>query len=153
MTIKTAPGAGTRIDEIADDIYRISTPVPPEMIPGGFTFNQFLIKDDAPLLYHTGLLKMFPVVREAVARVLPPESLRYVAFSHYEADECGALNEFLNVAPEAEPLCGMVAKMESAFEALNHMVPRVHIIQWQGAQTVASLLTGQLNSGTVIYMK
>jgi len=103
----------TRIDEIASGIYRISTPVPPAAIPGGFTFNQYLIMDDEPLLHHTGLLKMFPAVRAAIASVIPVESLRYVSFSHYEADECGSLNEFLQVAPQAQPLCSRIAKMVS----------------------------------------
>jgi len=103
----------TRIDEIASGIYRISTPVPPEAIPGGFTFNQYLIVDDEPLLHHTGLLKMFPAVRAAIASVIPVQSLRYVSFSHYEADECGSLNEFLQVAPQAQPLCSRIAKMVS----------------------------------------
>ena len=101
----------TKVDEIADGIYRISTPV--DVVPGGFTFNQFLIDDDEPLLFHTGLRKLFPVVREAVERVLPMARLRYIAFSHVEADECGALNEFLAVAPRAVPLCGRVAAMVS----------------------------------------
>jgi len=104
---------GTTIDEIASGIYRISTPVPPAAIPGGFTFNQYLIVDDEPLLHHTGLLKMFPAVREAIASVIAPESLRYISFSHYEADECGSLNEFLRLAPQAEPLCSRIAKMVS----------------------------------------
>jgi flavorubredoxin len=111
--MNTSKQNGTRIDEIANGIYRISTPVPPEAIPGGFTFNQYLIVDDKPLLHHTGLLKMFPPVREAIASVIPPESLRYISFSHYEADECGSLNEFLRLAPKAEPLCSQVAKMVS----------------------------------------
>ena len=111
--MNTTKQTGTRIDEIANGIYRISTPVPPEAIPGGFTFNQYLIVDDKPLLHHTGLLKMFPPVREAIASVIPPESLRYISFSHYEADECGSLNEFLRLAPKAEPLCSQVAKMVS----------------------------------------
>ena len=111
MTTNTQ--TGTRIDEITGGIYRISTAVPPEAIPGGFTFNQFLIVDDAPLLYHTGLRKMFPLVREAIASVIPVESLRYIGLSHYEADECGSLNEFLEVAPNAEPLCSGIAKMVS----------------------------------------
>jgi len=109
----TNPESGTRVDEIADSIFRISTPVPATAIPGGFTFNQYLVEDDAPMLYHTGLKKMFPLVREAVEAVLPVTSLRYIAFSHYEADECGALNSFLEAAPNAEPLCGSVAKMVS----------------------------------------
>ncbi|HUS25116.1 MAG TPA: MBL fold metallo-hydrolase [Candidatus Binatia bacterium] len=101
----------TRIDEIADGIFRISTAIPPEAIPGGFTFNQFLVKDDAPLLFHTGPRRLFELTRAAIARVLPPASLRYVAFSHFEPDECGALNDFLAVAPQAEPLCGRIAAM------------------------------------------
>ncbi len=103
----------TRIDEIADGIYRISTAFPPEAMPGGFTFNQFLITGDEPLLYHTGLRRIFPHVRAALERVIPVAKLRYVAFSHYEADECGTLNDFLRLAPRAEPLCSEVAKMVS----------------------------------------
>jgi flavorubredoxin len=103
----------TRIDEITNGIFRISTPVPPEAIPGGFTFNQYLIVDDAPLLYHTGTKNMFPKVRDAIASVIPVESLRYIGFSHYEADECGSLNQFLEIAPNAEPLCSQIAKMVS----------------------------------------
>ena len=87
----------TRIDEIADGIYRISTPV--DVIPGEFTFNQYLITDDEPLLFHTGLRQMFPVVQQAIAAVMPPETLRHIAFSHFEADECGALNDFLTCPP------------------------------------------------------
>lgn len=103
----------TRIDEIANGIYRISTAVPPSIIPGGFTFNQYLIVDDAPLLYHTGPRKMFPLVRGAIESVIPATSLRYIGLSHYEADECGSLDEFLDLAPDAEPLCGQIAKMVS----------------------------------------
>lgn len=105
--------SGTRIDEIAPGIHRISTPVGPDVVPGGFTFNQYLIVDDAPLLYHTGPRKMFPLVQQAVAAVIPVDSLRYVGLSHFEADECGSLNEFLAVAPNAEPLCSNIAKMVS----------------------------------------
>lgn len=105
----TNAGSGTRIDEIAAGIHRISTPVPPHDFPGGFTFNQFLIDDEAPLLFHTGLRRLFPLVREAVATVLDPARLRYLAFSHVEADECGALNEWLSIAPDAVALCGAVA--------------------------------------------
>ena len=103
----------TRIDEIADGIHRISTAIPPEAMPGGFTFNQFLIGDEEPLLYHTGLRKLFPDVRAALERVLPLSKLRYVAFSHYEADECGTLNDFLALAPRAVPVCSAIAKMVS----------------------------------------
>ena len=109
----TNPDSGTQIDEIVNGIYRISTPVPPTAIPGGFTFNQYLIVDDAPLLYHTGPRKMFPLVHEAIAAVIPVTSLRHIGFSHFEADECGALNEFLEIATDAAPLCSKIAKMVS----------------------------------------
>ncbi len=104
--------SGTNTHEIADGIYRINTPVE---IPGagGFSFNQYLIVDDEPLLFHTGLRKMFPLVHEAVASVIPVERLRYIGFSHVEADECGSLNEWLAAAPESVPLCGTVAAMVS----------------------------------------
>jgi len=103
--------SGTRIDEVASGIFRISTPV--AALPGGFTFNQFLVVDEAPLLFHTGPRRLFEVTREAIGRVLPVERLRYVGLSHFEADECGALNEFLAVAPAAVPLCGAIAAMVS----------------------------------------
>ena len=105
----TNSAAGTRVDEVADGIYRISTPVPPTAMPGGFSFNQYLVLDEEPLLFHTGPRRMFPLVREAVAAVTPPERLRWLSFSHYEADECGALNEWLAAAPLAQPLCGRIA--------------------------------------------
>jgi len=102
------------VDEIAPDIYRVSTSVPPAVVPGGFTFNQFLVVADEPLLFHTGLRRMFPAVREAVAHVLgDPARLRWVAFSHVEADECGSLNDWLAVAPQAQPVCSQVAAMTS----------------------------------------
>ena len=90
--------SGTNVHEIAAGIYRINTPVE---IPGAghFNFNQYLIDDEAPLLFHTGPRRMFPLVREAVGRLIPVARLRYVGFSHFEADECGALNEWLAVAP------------------------------------------------------
>ncbi|RKZ16090.1 MBL fold metallo-hydrolase [bacterium] len=103
----------TSVDEISAGIHRISTPVGPDVVPGGFTFNQYLIVDREPLLYHTGPRGMFPLVQEAVNSVIPVESLRYIGLSHFEADECGALNEFLKVAPDAEPLCSNIAKMVS----------------------------------------
>jgi flavorubredoxin len=104
--------SGTNIHEIADGIYRINTPV---LLPGAeqFNFNQYLIRDEEPMLFHIGPRRMFPLVREAIGHVLPAESLRYLAFSHFEADECGGLNEFLAVAPRAEPVCSQVAAMVS----------------------------------------
>ncbi len=104
--------SGTNVYEVSDGIYRISTPVTIEGA-GGFSFNQYVIVDDEPLLFHTGLRKMFPVVREAVASILPVQRLRYIAFSHVEADECGSLNEWLVAAPQSVPLCGTVAAMVS----------------------------------------
>jgi len=83
------------------------------VLPGGFTFNQYLIVDDEPLLFHSGPRRMFPLVSEAVAAVMPLERLRYVGLSHFEADECGALNEFLAAAPQAAPVCGKIAAMVS----------------------------------------
>jgi flavorubredoxin len=108
----TNPQSGTNIHEIADGIYRINTPVG---LPGAgqFNFNQYLVVDDEPLLFHSGLRKLFPLVREAIAAVMPVERLRYVGLSHFEADECGALNEFLAVAPQAVPLCGQLAALVS----------------------------------------
>lgn len=103
----TNPQAGTNVHEVAAGIYRINTPVP------GFSFNQYLILDEAPLLFHTGPRKMFPLVREAVASLMPVEQLRYVSFSHVEADECGSLNEWLAVAPQAVPVCSNIAAMVS----------------------------------------
>jgi len=104
----------TSISEISDGIYRISTPVAPNpMLPLGFTFNQFLLDDDAPLLFHTGPRKMFELVTEAIASLMPVSKLRYIGLSHFEADECGSLNQFLAAAPAAVPLCSMTAKAVS----------------------------------------
>lgn len=114
--------SGTNVHEVADGIYRINTPVQIEG-GGGFSFNQYLIVDDEPLLFHTGLRKMFPLVQEAVASVMPVERLRYIAFSHVEADECGALNEWLAVAPQSMPLCSTVAALVSVND-LADRVPR-----------------------------
>lgn len=102
----------TNIHEIAAGIYRINTPV---AIPNGpvFNFNQYLIADEVPLVFHTGPRKMFSLVAEAIGKILPVNSLRYIAFSHYEADECGSLNEFLAVAPNSVPVCSKVAAMVS----------------------------------------
>lgn len=111
MTV-TNSQSGTNVREVADGIYRVNTPVQIEG-GGGFSFNQYLIVDDEPLLFHTGPRKTFPLVREAVASVLPVERLRYVAFSHVEADECGSLNEWLAAAPQSLLLCGTVAAMVS----------------------------------------
>jgi len=120
MTI-TNKTAGTNVEEISEDLYRISTPV--DDMPGGFTFNQFLLVDEEPLLFHTGPRRLFPLTHEAVRHVLPPEKLRWIAFSHVEADECGSLNEWLAAAPSANPLCGRIAAMVS-IEDLADREPR-----------------------------
>jgi len=130
--------SGTTIDEIAGGIYRISTPV--SVVPGGFTFNQYLIVDEQPILFHTGPRRMFPLVREALESVLPVDRLRYVSFSHYEADECGSLNEFLAVAPQAEPLCGRIAALVSigdiadrpprAMDDNERLSLGTHVVRW-----------------------
>jgi flavorubredoxin len=100
---------GTRVDEIAPDIFRINTPM--AHIPGGFSHNQYLIRDEEPLLFHTGTRRLFASTLKGVAAVIPVESLRYVGLSHYEADECGALNQFLAAAPRSVPVCSKVAAM------------------------------------------
>jgi flavorubredoxin len=108
----------TKVDQIAEHIYRISTCVP-EVAPGGFTFNQFLIDAEEPLLYHTGMRGLFPLVREAVERVMPVERLRWIAFAHLEADECGAVNEFLEAAPHAQVAHGALGCMLSLDDQLS----------------------------------
>lgn len=97
----TNEAAGTCINEVGRGIYRISTPM--DVIPGGFTFNSYLIADEEPLLFHAGYRKLFPLTVEAVKAVMPVEKLRWVGGSHFEGDEFGALNEILAVAPEAKP--------------------------------------------------
>src|SRR3984885_15568613 len=99
----------TKVDEIADGIYRLSTYASQVAPPAGLTYNVFLILGDEPLLFHTGKRGMFPYVSAAIARVLPPERLRWIAFGHYESDECGAMNEFLAAAPLAEIAHGQTA--------------------------------------------
>jgi flavorubredoxin len=111
MTV-TNSQSGTNVHEVSDGIYRINTPV---MFENGntFSFNQYLIADDEPLLFHTGPRKMFPLVHEAVASILPVERIKYIGLSHVEADECGSLNEWLTIAPQSVPLCGTIAAMVS----------------------------------------
>ena len=108
----TDTASGTNLHEIAPGIYRINTPVE---IPGGigFNFNRYLVADDEPLLFHTGPRRLFPLTADAIGKVLPVGRLRYVAFSHFEADECGALNDLLAAAPAAIPVCSQVAAMVS----------------------------------------
>ena len=109
----------TRITEIADSIYRLSTFVPDIAPPAGFTFNQFLILADEPLLFHTGHRRTFPLVREAVARLMPPERLRWISFGHFEADECGAMNEWLAEARQAQVAHGHIGCSVSLNDAAD----------------------------------
>ena len=103
----------TKIAEIADGIFRLSTFVSDVAPPAGFTFNQFLVLGDEPLLFHTGLRNMFGLTRDAVSRILPPERLRWISFGHFEADECGALNQWLAVAPQAQAAHGQICCLVS----------------------------------------
>lgn len=121
----------TRIDEIASGIYRLSTFVAEIAPPAGFTFNQFLIVGDEPLLFHTGPRRMFPLVRAAVSRLIAPERLRWITFGHYEADECGSMNEWLAVAPQSGVAHGQTACLVS----LNDMADRAPRILADGETT------------------
>lgn len=102
---------GTRVDEVARGIYRISTRL--DVIPGGFTFNSYLVDDDEPLLFHTGYRRLFAATREAIESIMPIEKLCWIGGSHFEGDEFGALNELLAVAPEATPFGAEVGVLTS----------------------------------------
>ena len=99
----------TKIDEIAPDLFRLSVYVPDL----DMQFNHFLVRDGEPMLFHAGLRSMFPALKDAVATLIDPSQLRYIAWSHFESDECGALNEWLQIAPQAEPVCTLVGKLVS----------------------------------------
>jgi flavorubredoxin len=116
-------GPTASITEIAPRLHRISVAMPPEFIPGGFSFNQYLLLDEKPLLFHTGPRKLFPLISEQIAKVMPLSQLRYIAFSHVEADECGAMPEFLAASPEARPVCSDIAAMVSMNDLVD--VPAV----------------------------
>ena len=103
----------TTINEVADGIYRLSTYVPDIAPPAGFTFNQFLVLGDEPLMFHTGMRKMFDFTRDALSQIIDPDRLRWIAFGHFEADECGAMNEWLAIAPHAVPAHGQIGCMVS----------------------------------------
>ncbi len=100
----------TTVDEIAPDLFRLSLYVP-EL---DMQFNHFLVRDDEPLLFHAGLKQMFPALREAVASLIDPATLRHVAWSHFESDEVGGLNHWLEIAPHAQPVCTLVGKLVNA---------------------------------------
>ena len=104
-----------RIDEIAPDLFRVSIYVPPIDLQ----FNHFLIRDEEPLLFHTGMRGMFPEVREAIARLIDPHDLRWISWSHFEVDECGALNEWFSVAPKAQAICGEVGALVNVTDFIH----------------------------------
>ena len=106
------------IAEIAPDTYRVNVALPDAM-PGGFSFNQYLVVDEMPLLFHTGPKKLFPLIREQIETVLPLSQLRYIAFSHVESDECGSLSEFLLAAPGSRPVCSDIAAMVSISDLVD----------------------------------
>jgi flavorubredoxin len=112
----------TTTDEIAPDVFRFSTLVP-GIGPTGFSFNQFLVRDDEPFLFHTGMRQLFPLVSEAIAKVIDLDDLRWISFAHVEADECGSMNQFLAAAPRAEVIHGSTACMVS----LNDMADRAPV--------------------------
>ncbi|MCW0214932.1 MAG: hypothetical protein OJJ54_16360 [Pseudonocardia sp.] len=106
----------TSVDEIAEDVYRFSTYVEPP----GLVFNQFLVAAEEPLLFHCGARALFPLVREAMGRVMPVERLRWISFGHVESDECGSMNDWLAAAPQAEVVHGVLGVMVS----LNDLADR-----------------------------
>lgn len=108
------------IKEIAEDVFRISVYVE----PSGLQFNQFLIRDDEPVLYHTLQNALFPEVLESVKSLIPVSSLCWIGFSHFESDECGSLNQWLEAAPQAVPLAGVVAAA-TCINDFSHRPPRV----------------------------
>jgi len=114
----------TRTDEIADGIYRISTMLSEVAPPAGFTMNQFLVDAEEPLLFHCGPRQMFPLVSEAVERILPVERLRWITFGHVESDECGSMNEWLAAAPRSEVAHGAIG-VDVSLNDLADRPPRV----------------------------
>jgi flavorubredoxin len=113
-----------RADEIADRIYRVSVFVPQGAAGRGFSFNHFLIDGDEPMLFHCGLRKMFPQVSAAIGKLVPLDRLRWLGFGHFEADECGSMNEWLAAAPRAELMHGMVGCRVSVTDMADR-APRV----------------------------
>jgi flavorubredoxin len=112
-------GMQTSIHETAEGVYRLSTLVP-DAAPGGFTFNQYLIDGAEPLIFHTGPRQMFPLVSEAVAKIIDVSRLRWVSFGHVESDECGSMNQWLAAAPAAEVMFNGLGCMVS----LNDLADR-----------------------------
>jgi flavorubredoxin len=114
----------TSVHEIAPGIFRLSTLVPDIAPPAGFTFNQFLVMGDEPLLFHTGPRRMFPLVLAAVSRLMPPTRLRWISFGHVEADECGSMNDWLAIAPQAQVAHGAIG-VDTQLNDLADRAPRL----------------------------
>lgn len=106
----------TQVDEIGSDLFRISTYIS----KFDLQFNQFLVRDDEPLLFHTGMKGMLDQVRQGVAKVIDPATLRWISFSHFEADECGSLNQWLEIAPQAQPVCGFIGATININDCTDH---------------------------------
>jgi flavorubredoxin len=124
----------TKLTEIADGVFRLSTFIP-NVPPTGLAFNQFLVLGDEPLLFHTGMRGLFPLVRDAVAKVTAPEKLRWISFGHYEADECGSMNDWLALAPNAQIAHGMTAvgvSLNDMADRPPRMLPHGEIIDLGG---------------------
>src|SRR5215813_11535749 len=116
----------TKITEIADGIYRLSTYVAEVAPPAGFVFNQFLVKGDEPLLFHCGMRGIFPLVSAAVAKIIPVDSLRWITFGHVESDECVAMNNWLAAAPRAQVAHGEIACMVSLNDLADRQPRMLH---------------------------
>ena len=114
----------TSVHEIAHGIFRLSTLVPDIAPPAGFTFNQFLVLGDEPLLFHTGPRRMFPLVLAAVSKLMPPSRLRWISFGHVEADECGSMNDWLALAPQAQVAHGAIG-VDTQLNDLADRTPRL----------------------------
>jgi flavorubredoxin len=140
----------TRASEIAAGIYRLSTYVPEIGPPAGFTFNQFLVLGEEPLLFHTGPRRMFPLVRDAVARLIKPESLRWISFGHVESDECGSMNDWLAIAPRAQVTQGQIA-VDVQLNDLCDRAPRAlqdgEVLDLGGGKRVRYLYTPHVPHG------
>ncbi|HEY2194301.1 MAG TPA: hypothetical protein VGH76_18655 [Actinomycetospora sp.] len=138
----------TSVHEIAEGVYRLSTCVP-DAVPGGFTFNQYLVDADEPMLFHLGPRRLFPLVAEAVGRVMPVERLRWLSFGHVESDECGAMNAWLEAAPGAEVVFNELGCMVSVDDLADR--PPQHMIDdgtYQlGGHHMRALLTPHVPHG------
>jgi flavorubredoxin len=133
------------ISEIAPDVFRISV----FWREIDLQFNHFLVKDDAPLLFHTGLRRMFPEVRDAVTKLIDPRKRRWISWSHFESDECGALNEWLAIAPDAQPAWGFVGAMVSVndFSSKEAKILGPEMVLETGKHRFRYYLTPQLPHG------